>query len=145
MVKEEKQMESSPNLESTERYSPEDAEYFREIILKRRENMMDEMGILTEATRSNVKETGSENSTYSLHMADQGTDSQEREKAFLFASRDGKYLKYLERSLEMIENGSYGICTDCELPIQKKRLELVPTSRLCISCKLQEEKGRLNK
>jgi len=145
MVKKDNQMDPTPNAESTVRYSPDDAEYFREIILKRRETMLDEMGLLTEATRTNVKETGSENSTYSLHMADQGTDSQEREKTFLFASRDGKYLKYLERSLEMIDNGTYGKCTDCEEPIQKKRLELVPTSRLCISCKLKEEKSRLNK
>ena len=106
---------------------------------------MDEMGILTEPTRSNLKETGNENSTYSLHMADQGTDSQEREKTFLFASRDGKYLKYLTRALEMIENGTYGKCTDCSQFIQKKRLELVPTARLCITCKLKEEQSRLNK
>lgn len=103
------------------------------------------MGILTEATRSNVKETGSENSTYSLHMADQGTDSQEREKTFMFASREGRYLKYLNRALEMIDNKTYGKCSDCEQFIQKKRLELVPTARLCISCKLKEEQSRLNK
>jgi len=145
MAKKNNQEVKSESIETVDRYSPEYADYFKEIILKRRETMMDEMGILTEPTRSNLKETGNENSTYSLHMADQGTDSQEREKTFLFASRDGKYLKYLTRALEMIENGTYGKCTDCSQFIQKKRLELVPTARLCITCKLKEEQSRLNK
>lgn len=145
MVTKNNATESSSNVELTERYSSDDKEYFREIILERREEMLDEMGILTETTRGNIKDTGSENSTYSLHMADQGTDSQEREKTFLFASREGRYLKYLERALEMIDNGIYGKCTDCKQFIQKKRLELVPTSRHCISCKLTEEQNRLKR
>ncbi len=142
MVDKNNQTDNSFDAEAAERFTLKDADYFREIILKRREKMMDEMGILTEASRGNIKDSGSENSTYSLHMADQGTDSQEREKTFMFASREGKYLKYLERALEMIDNGTYGKCTDCEQAIQKKRLELVPTSRLCISCKLKEEQNR---
>jgi len=124
------------------RFTKGDSEYFREIILKRREKILREMGLLTESTRASSNSGSNENSTYSLHMADQGTDAQEREKTFLLASRDGKYLKYLNRALEMIKDGTYGYCTDCSSAIQKKRLELVPTSRLCISCKLKEEQSR---
>ncbi len=125
-----------------ERFSPDMSDFFREIILGRREKILREMGLLTESTRNSGNEGNGENSTYSLHMADQGTDAQEREKAFLLASREGRYLKYLNRALEMIREGTYGYCTDCGEPIQKKRLELVPTARLCIACKLKEEKRR---
>ncbi len=125
-----------------ERYSLDDAEYFRQIILERREKVLREMGLLTETSRNQTQEYNSDNSTYSLHMADQGTDAQEREKSFFLASRDGRYLKYLNRALEMIKAGTYGTCTECKEPIQKKRLELVPTARLCIVCKLKEEKHR---
>ena len=125
-----------------ELYSNEDSEYFRELILKRRTKLLLELGRLTEASKNTVQEYSGNHSTYSLHMADQGTDAQEREKTFLFASREGRYLKYLDRALRMIDDGTYGYCGECRKPIQKKRLELVPTSRLCVTCKLKEEKLR---
>lgn len=133
---------SSPTKETApelERYSEADAEYFREIIIQRREKILREMGMLTEATRNSLQEVTGENSTYSLHMADQGTDASEREKSYMLASREGRYLKYLNRALEMIREKTYGFCSDCGEPIQKKRLELVPTARLCVACKKKEE------
>jgi len=80
-----------------------------------------------------------ENSAYSLHM-EQGTDTMDREKTFLFASREGKFLNYLDDALQRIENGTYGFCTDCGQLIDKERLEAVPHAQLCINCKLK--KGR---
>jgi RNA polymerase-binding protein DksA len=74
-------------------------------------------------------------------MADQGTAAQEREKAFLFASREGKYLSYLDRALERIKAGTYGFCQECGQPIAKARLEAVPTARLCINCKAKQEES----
>jgi len=135
------QSEAPPGA-NLERYSKEDAPFFRDILLERRDNLLRQLGILSEATRNTVQEYSGDNSTYTLHMADQGTDAQEREKAFLLASREGKYLKYLDRALEMIKEGTYGTCLDCGEPIQKKRLELVPTAKLCIACKLKEEQKR---
>ena len=125
-----------------ERYRVRDAKHFRRLIMERREKILRELGLLTESTRNTVSEYSGDHSTYSLHMADQGTDAQEREKAFLLASREGRYLKYLDRALVMLDEGSYGYCSDCSKPIQKRRLELVPTARLCIECKLKEEQRR---
>ena len=125
-----------------ERYRARDARHFRRLIMDRREKILKELGLLTESTRNTVQEYSGDHSTYSLHMADQGTDAQEREKAFLLASREGRYLKYLDRAVAMLDEGSYGKCTECGQAIQKQRLELVPTARLCISCKLKEEQRR---
>jgi RNA polymerase-binding protein DksA len=80
-----------------------------------------------------------ENSTYSLHM-EQGTDAMEREKTFLFASREGKFLNYLDDALKRIERGDYGFCTECGKLIDKERLEAVPHSTLCVKCKLLKNK-----
>jgi RNA polymerase-binding protein DksA len=142
MNKSNKSKAESQTVAERELYSPEDAEYFKGVILDRRNKILKELERLTEATRNTVQEYSGSHSTYSLHMADQGTDAQEREKAFLFASREGKYLKYLDRALKMLEEGTYGYCNSCGEPIQKKRLELVPTSRLCVACKLKEEQSR---
>ena len=78
---------------------------------------------------------------YSTHM-EQGTDAMEREKTFLFASREGKFLNYLEDALARIEKGEYGRCTECDKLIEKERLEAVPHARLCIECKEKEEKNK---
>ena len=80
-----------------------------------------------------------ENSTYSLHM-EQGTDAMEREKTFLFASREGKFLNYLEDALKRIEKSEYGRCVDCGKLIEKERLEAVPHAQLCVQCKLRRGK-----
>lgn len=44
-------------------------------------------------------------------------------------------LKDVEKALEAIEKGSYGICKYCNKPIDEKRLEARPASSSCIECK----------
>jgi DnaK suppressor protein len=48
--------------------------------------------------------------------------------------RRSQVLTELERSLQAISEGSYGICIDCEEPISLKRLESLPWARRCIPC-----------
>ncbi len=128
--------------EKVELYSNEDEDFFRNLVLKRREQIVKDIGILTAVTATTTRANAGDHSTYTLHPADQGTDAQEREKAFMFASREGRYLKYLDRSLRKLDDGSFGFCEDCKEPIQRKRLEIVPTARLCVECKLKEEQQR---
>ena len=113
---------------------------FKVIILEKRKEILEELQILKESMMDvTTGEYANENSTYSMHM-EQGTDAMEREKTFLFASREGKFLNYLEDALKRIEKGTYGFCTDCGKLIEKERLEAVPHAQLCIRCKVK--KGR---
>jgi DnaK suppressor protein len=41
----------------------------------------------------------------------------------------------IKKSLDDIENGTYGICENCEKEISIKRLEARPVARHCIKCK----------
>ena len=92
-----------------------------------------------------------ENSPYSLHMAEQGTDAMEREKTFLYAQRENKFLGYLDDALKRIDNGNYGICIECiEEPqhlcetcplVPKARLVAVPHTQHCLPIK-QRKGGR---
>ena len=121
-------------------YSPGDKEYFRKVIMQKRAELLKELGYLKDASlETTTDEYSGDNSTYSFHMADQGTDAQEREKAFLFAHRDGKFLAYLDRALERIDNGTYGYCVECDEPIAKARLEAVPHAGMCVDCKIKLE------
>jgi DnaK suppressor protein len=121
-------------------YGPRDLEHFKQIILEKKKEILEEL----ESLRDSMMDTTTgeymvENSTYSLHM-EQGTDAMEREKTFLFASREGKFLNYLEDALKRIEKGEYGRCLDCGKLIEKERLEAVPHAQMCISCKLKRGK-----
>ncbi|KXK51053.1 MAG: TraR/DksA family transcriptional regulator [Chlorobi bacterium OLB5] len=70
-----------------------------------------------------------------MHMAEQGSDEMEREKAYMFIQRDEKHLFYLENALERIAKKTYGLCISCGKPISKARLEAVPITSHCINCK----------
>ena len=118
-----------------------DLEYFKGLIIKKKEELLSELGYLeTSSMSSTSKDQSGDLSSYSYHMADQGTDTMEREMAFSLASREGRYLHHLNEALERIESGTYGICRSCGKEISKTRLEAVPNATQCIDCKTTEEK-----
>ncbi len=132
-------------------YSKKELDQFKVIILEKRDEILEQLQNLREQMLDpTTGEYINENSPYSLHMAEQGTDAMEREKTFLYAQRENKFLGYLEDSLKRIENGTYGICVECiEEPqhlcptcplIPKARLEAVPHSQLCLPMKQKQEK-----
>ena len=118
-------------------YGKTDLEHFRKIILEKKKEILEDMSTLRDTIMdSTTGEYASESSMYSTHM-EQGTDAMDREKTFLFASREGKFLNYLEDALMRIEKGEYGRCNECEKLIDKERLEAVPHAQLCLQCKLR--------
>ena len=90
-------------------------------------------------------EAAGETSTYTFHMADQGTDAREKEKAFYFASRDDKYLQQLYKALDRIKDGTFGVCRTCGKNIRKERMEAVPTTTICYDCKKEESDSSSDK
>jgi DnaK suppressor protein len=134
----------APAVKSTAKktYSQKDLQHFRNIILEQRKEIMEEIATLRESMMDTTTgEYTGENSSYSIHMADQGGEQMDREITFLFASREGKYLRYLDEALQRIESGQYGICRDCGSLINKERLEAVPIAQQCIKCKTSQKQG----
>lgn len=133
-------------------YPKKDLEEFKDIILVKRDEIIEQLQSLKEQMMDPT--TGqyvNESSPYSLHMAEQGTDAMEREKLYLWAQRENKFLTYLEEALQRIENGSYGICVECiDEPqnlcptcplIPKERLKAVPHTQHCLQVK-QKMQGK---
>ena len=75
------------------------------------------------------------NALYSSHMADASADHTEMERAYYFIAREKKFLTYLDRALEMINNRTFGKCVMCGNLISKERLEEVPHTTKCFDCK----------
>ena len=70
----------------------------------------------------------SQESVYSVHMAEAGTDSNEREKAFHLYNRQTDYHRNLLKALERIENGTFGVCTISGELIPEERMLEVPNA-----------------
>ena len=123
------------------KWSQKDLNYFRKHILDKRRKLLAEMGDLRENTYIANESASTSDSTYAYHMADVGTDHAEREKAYYWLARENNYLRYLDRALQMIEEGTFGICQTCGDLISKERLEEVPHTTSCFSCKTEASKA----
>jgi RNA polymerase-binding transcription factor len=119
----------------------QDYEEFAERLQDERRKILKEMGHLEHTVlKINQRDSAGDLSGYSFHMADVGTDAMEREKAFLFASAEGRQLLEINEALRRVYAGTYGVCEECERPIARARLEVMPYARLCLSCKEKEER-----
>lgn len=123
-------------------YTKEELEHFRQIIMQKRKEILEDLETLRDTIMDRTTgEYNIENPSYSLHM-EQGTDAMEREKTFLFASREGKFLNYLDDALRRIETGNYGKCIVCGKLIEKGRLEAVPHAQMCVTCKNAQKSSK---
>jgi DnaK suppressor protein len=120
-----------------------DLEKYEKLLLEKRNELIQEFGHLKKAAMdTTIKENTGDLSSYSYHMADQGTDAMEREKAFLFASKQGRLLYHIDEALRRIHSNTYGNCVECGQPISPERLSAVPHARMCIKCKEAEEQKK---
>ena len=114
---------------------------FKKQIKAKLENLANDL----EDSRGNLESnTGgspslAQESVYSVHMADAGTDSYEREKGYHFINRETDYHKFLTKALERIEDGSFGVCTICGELIPEERMIEVPNTTKCVECKEREK------
>jgi RNA polymerase-binding protein DksA len=73
-------------------------------------------------------------------QADAGSKTFEREQEMSLANNARDMLDQVERALERIAKGTYGVCENCGNPIGKARLQVFPRATLCVSCKQREER-----
>ena len=116
------------------KWNKKDLEEFKSIILEKKGNAMQDLSKIKERT-DNLIEQSNANSIYSSHMADAGSDHQEMENAYYIMQREDSFIKYLEKALIMIEDGTFGVCVLCNELIAKERLLEVPHSNKCVACK----------
>jgi RNA polymerase-binding transcription factor DksA len=81
-------------------------------------------------------------SSYSFHMADQGTDNFDREFAANLLSGEQDVLYEVEEALRRIESGAYGVCEMSGQPIERERLKVIPYARYSVAVQSQMEKGK---
>jgi RNA polymerase-binding protein DksA len=118
--------------------------HFEKRLQEERARAMKELGHYGESFNTTLQASDGDLSSYSFHMADQGTDASEREKSFLMASKEGRFLWHLNQALSRLYTTpeKFGKCEQCGEDISYERLDALPHARLCIDCKEKEENGK---
>src|SRR5574339_1264642 len=108
-----------------------DLEAFREALLRKKLELVGAAGVRTlQATMENNSRQGD--------MADQASGNNEVHIALKLRQTDAKILQAIEEALQRIDKGTYGICRDCGDPVAAPRLQAIPWTRSCISCKQKQ-------
>jgi DnaK suppressor protein len=116
------------------RYSDEELEEFKEIIIKKLEKANNDLTLLTESyTISNDHDISDTSPTFKV--LEEGYQVFSKEENSKFAARQSKFIKALENALIRIENKTYGICRVTGKLIPKDRLRIVPHATLSIEAK----------
>lgn len=106
---------------------------FKEILEERRQE------ILSQA--ETTKEVGIAFDTDDLpDEVDLASSEAEQSMNLRLRDRERILLKKIDKALEKIQKGEYGVCEKCGDEISPKRLEARPVTDLCIQCKEEEEK-----
>jgi RNA polymerase-binding protein DksA len=133
-------MASSPETKKAKPMPKKQLQHFEKRLLDERRRVLKELGHHDDSMQASDGDL----SSYSFHMADQGTDAMEREKAFLMASKEGRFLWHIDQALRRLYKSpeTFGKCMNCGQDIGFDRLDALPHARYCIECKQREEDAK---
>lgn len=97
-------------------------------------------GLENDTTGESAARAGTQSSVAG-HIADLATDASE--KAVMYGQLENQTGELMEvrEALERLENGSFGLCDNCNEAIPLERLQAIPYARLCVGCKSAEEES----
>ena len=133
MKKVEPQEESLKN-----KYSDEELEEFKQIILNKLEKARRDLKMLTEAF-ANSNEHDISDTSPTFKVLEEGYQVNSKEENSKLAARQDKFITALENALVRIQNKTYGICRVTGKLISKERLRIVPHATLSMEAKLNQK------
>ena len=74
-----------------------------------------------------------------MDSGDQALVDLEREMGISLQEMRNRERQLVEEALVSLEEGTYGVCAECEEEISEKRLEALPFARLCVACQSKRE------
>jgi DnaK suppressor protein len=110
-----------------------DVEIYRDALLRKQGELLGGNGAKP------LQWTMENNSGRQGDMADQASGNNEVHIQLKLKQTDAKILQAIEEALHRIDNGTYGVCKDCGEMIAAARLDAIPWTRSCISCKEKQK------
>jgi DnaK suppressor protein len=120
-----------PEVEGEEYMNPKQAEHFRTILLKWRNQLMEDVDRTVHHMQDDATSFADPN--------DRATQEEEFTLELRARDRDRKLIRKISEALASLDSGDYGYCEGCGLEIGIRRLEARPTATLCIDCKTLDE------
>ncbi|MEG0518939.1 MAG: TraR/DksA C4-type zinc finger protein [Bacteroidales bacterium] len=116
------------------RYSDEELQMFKEVILQKLESAREDYeqlrAAITHSASNDVEDTSP-----TFKVLEEGASALSKEESGQLAQRQYKFIQSLETALIRIENKTYGICRETGKLIPKERLLLVPHATLSVEAK----------
>ncbi len=119
------------------RYSDNDLQEFKEIILNKIKRAEEDLELLRSSYK-NGSDNGTEDTSPTFKSFEEGTDTMAKEANMQLAIRQEKFIRDLKNAIMRIENKTYGVCRVTGKLIQKERLKLVPHATLSIEAKRKQ-------
>jgi len=110
---------------------PQELKYFKKMLNER----IDE---LVKGAGRTVSEMAGEEEVFA-DPNDRASQESERNLELRIRERERKLIFKMREALQRIEDGTFGICEECEEPISLQRLKVRPVTTHCIECKTREE------
>ncbi len=120
------------------RYSDEELEEFRQIILEKLEKARKDYNLLKNVI-THEESNDTEDTSPTFKVLEEGATTLSKEEAGKLAQRQLKFIQHLEAALVRIENKTYGICRETGKLISKERLRAVPHATLSIEAKKRQQ------
>ena len=119
------------------RYSDDDLQEFKEIILAKIARAEEDLALL-KSSYMNGLNNGTDDTSPQFKSFEEGSETMSKEANVQLAIRQEKFIRDLKNALIRIENKTYGICRVTGKLIQTERLKLVPHATLSIEAKRKQ-------
>ncbi len=119
-------------MEEKNRYSDEELQEFKQLILEKLEKAKKEYDFLRSSL---VNSNDVSDTSPTFKILEEGANTWSKEETSLLAMHQLKFIQNLQAALVRIENKTYGICRATGKLIPKERLRAVPHATLCIEQK----------
>jgi RNA polymerase-binding transcription factor DksA len=119
------------------RYSDEELEEFKAIIMDKLAKAREDLKLLIEAYTNN-SENDTNDTSPTFKVLEEGQQVLSKEENSGLAQRQERFITNLENALVRIENKTYGICRATGVLISKERLRAVPHATLSMEAKLNQ-------
>jgi RNA polymerase-binding protein DksA len=116
-----------------------DTDRFRETLLQERARVLAAIENLHDENPGTIADETGEDAVYDNHLADTATVTYDRELDYTLEENSEHVLADIDQALARIDQGTFGMCTNCGKPIAPERLEARPWATLCIGCQRQRE------
>ncbi len=120
------------------RYSDEELDEFKELILMKLEKARHDYEMLKNAI-NHGDDNDTTDTSPTFKVLEEGASVYSKEQSGRLAQRQEKFIQHLESALIRIENKTYGICRETGKLISKERLRAVPHATLSIEAKINQK------